>query len=358
MASGLYIGGGPPLGLPIVTSLNASDYLAADVSAGQNARAISVTNFLAQVSEDTIGSGGAALTTGKIPKAIAASPWLADSILVEDTSKIGVGGTPLLKFDVLGSNAKATTAAVEYLASIRSTDAADPLRLRFGIKTDATGGSRSASIEVDDAGTKRNLLLQPAGGLVAIGAITPDSTLTLLEPGSSLGSALRLHGDGWINVENPLSVGVGWNIHHNGANRVARATGPGGEFNIDSNGDWMVRTFVSTAAGGTVTLNNRLRVTNLGNLGLGTDTFGAAAVKVFAVGNGTAPAAVANQFQMWSEDIVAGNAAPHFITELGNIIKLYRQAHIVNADGTLSDITTKYNTLLGYLRNLGLLATS
>jgi hypothetical protein len=345
--------------LPIVTSLNASDYLAADVSAGQNARAISVTNFLAQVSEDTIGSGGAALTTGKIPKAIAASPWLADSILVEDTSKIGVGGTPLLKFDVLGSNAKTTTAAVEYLGSFRSTDTADPLRLRFGITTHATGGSRSASVEVDDAGTKRNLLLQPAGGLVAIGAVTPDSTLTLLEPGAAASSAaLRLHGDGWVNIENPFGVGLGWNIYHNGTDRVARITGPGGDFFFDSSGNLSVRTFVSTAGGSAVSLSTRLQVSNLGNVGLGTTTFGSGAVKVFALGNGTAPAAVANQFQMWSEDIVAGNAAPHFITELGNIIKLYRQAHIVNADGTLGDITTKYNTLLGYLRNLGLLATS
>jgi len=84
-------------------------------------------------------------------------------------------------------------------------------------------------------------------------------------------------------------------------------------------------------------------------------------VKVFAVGNGTAPAAVANQFQMWSEDIVAGNAAPHFITELGNIIKLYRQAHIVNPSGggTIdAESRTAIIAILTALRNTGLLATS
>ena len=35
-----------------------------------------------------------------------------------------------------------------------------------------------------------------------------------------------------------------------------------------------------------------------------------------------------------------------------------QQAHIVDADGTLADITTKFNTLLADLEGYGLLATS
>ena len=35
-----------------------------------------------------------------------------------------------------------------------------------------------------------------------------------------------------------------------------------------------------------------------------------------------------------------------------------QQSHIVNADGTLADLTAKFNTLLGYLETLGLLKTS
>lgn len=35
-----------------------------------------------------------------------------------------------------------------------------------------------------------------------------------------------------------------------------------------------------------------------------------------------------------------------------------RQAHIVDADGSLSDITSKFNTLLSYFENFGLIATS
>jgi hypothetical protein len=35
-----------------------------------------------------------------------------------------------------------------------------------------------------------------------------------------------------------------------------------------------------------------------------------------------------------------------------------RQGHIADADGTLGDITSKFNTLLAYLENIGLIATS
>lgn len=37
---------------------------------------------------------------------------------------------------------------------------------------------------------------------------------------------------------------------------------------------------------------------------------------------------------------------------------LSAQPHIADADGTLADLTTKFNTLLGYLENLGLLNTA
>jgi len=84
--------------------------------------------------------------------------------------------------------------------------------------------------------------------------------------------------------------------------------------------------------------------------------------------NGTAPSANAvDHYNLYSADIVAGNAAPHFRTENGNIIKLYQQttavaaATVVNGTGG----TVKHDdTFDGYtlqqvvkaLRNAGLLA--
>ena len=43
------------------------------------------------------------------------------------------------------------------------------------------------------------------------------------------------------------------------------------------------------------------------------------------------PSVVANTFKMYSNDIVAGNACPHFKTEAGNIIKLYKETTAVAA---------------------------
>jgi hypothetical protein len=56
---------------------------------------------------------------------------------------------------------------------------------------------------------------------------------------------------------------------------------------------------------------------------------------------------VVDSFQQYSADIVAGNAAPHFRTENGNIIKLYQQSS--------SGITTVAQ-LVTVLQNLGLLS--
>lgn len=69
---------------------------------------------------------------------------------------------------------------------------------------------------------------------------------------------------------------------------------------------------------------------------------------VFSVGTNTAPTTnMTDGFRMYSADIVAGNAAPHFRTENGNIIKLYRQSSA--GITTVADLVT-------ILTNLGLLA--
>jgi hypothetical protein len=55
---------------------------------------------------------------------------------------------------------------------------------------------------------------------------------------------------------------------------------------------------------------------------------------------------VTDSFQQYSSDITAGNAAPHFRTENGSIIKLYQQSAVTSSQG-LADVLT----------NVGLLAT-
>jgi len=72
--------------------------------------------------------------------------------------------------------------------------------------------------------------------------------------------------------------------------------------------------------------NEHLSVFNSGNITIGTTTQDANATKTLVINNGTAPTGnVTDSFQQYSADIVAGNAAPHFRTENGSIIKLYQE---------------------------------
>jgi hypothetical protein len=105
-----------------------------------------------------------------------------------------------------------------------------------------------------------------------------------------------------------------------------------------------------------------------GNTGIGTSTFGTSATRTFAVLNGTAPStSPADTFQMYSNDISAGNAAPHFRTENGAVIKLYQQDNGVAAANFIAGIGSPVTTLDAFdgytigqvvkaLRNAGILS--
>ena len=149
-----------------------------------------------------------------------------------------------------------------------------------------------------------------------------------------------------------LYAGKGANSDITSTTALTQITRPtGGAFDIAIGG----------AAGDDLTVaTNKLVVEgDTGNVGVGTTVFGTSAAKVLGMGNCTKPTSFpADMFQMGPFDQAAGNACPHFWTELGKEIKLYQQAHIVDADGTLADITTKFNTLLTYMENLGFNATT
>jgi hypothetical protein len=67
-----------------------------------------------------------------------------------------------------------------------------------------------------------------------------------------------------------------------------------------------------------------------GNVGINTHTFGTSADCVLAVASKAAPStSPADMFQLYSADQTAGNACPHFRTENGAVIKLYK---VVDAD--------------------------
>jgi hypothetical protein len=74
-------------------------------------------------------------------------------------------------------------------------------------------------------------------------------------------------------------------------------------------------------------------------------------------GGGTNPTTTpADHFIMYSADIVAGNAAPHFRTENGNIIRLFQGAALTASDGTLANAVTRIAEIQARLQAHGLIA--
>ena len=115
-------------------------------------------------------------------------------------------------------------------------------------------------------------------------------------------------------------------------------------------------------------LNNKFTISDQANVSIGGSTFGTSSKFVISQFTGTAPTtSPTDAFQQYSADIVAGNAAPHFRTENGDIIKLYKETTGVTASTLVSNLglpLTDTDTFDGYtlkqivkaLRNLGILA--
>jgi len=109
-------------------------------------------------------------------------------------------------------------------------------------------------------------------------------------------------------------------------------------------------------------------ITSQSNLLLQAPTEDTNDIGVVYVPNGTAPtASIIDGFKQYSADIVAGNAAPHFRTENGAVVKVYQETTAITAATLVSNlgtILTDTDTIDGYtlkqvvkaLRNLGILA--
>ena len=84
----------------------------------------------------------------------------------------------------------------------------------------------------------------------------------------------------------------------------------------------------------------------IGNVGIGTPTFGTNAAGTLAMANGTAPTGdVANQFAMYAADLAAGNSIPYFRTENGTVIGL-NQSLLTTDRPTFAGLTETADIIL------------
>ncbi len=204
----------------------------------------------------SVGANGATGPTGPTGASGSDADWFEvgtsippDAItdnIYKTSGNVGIGtNNPNLKLDIRGTNAKATTAVLQNIVSIASNDAANPLRLQFGLKTDATATNRYASMELDDAGTKRHISFQPDGGNIGIGLINPSDKLDV-EGSIDLNNAadyFKISGGRFMHRRGAnTNVFVG---HEAGAN-VPVTAASGGNIGI---GYWALRSLNAVATG-------------------------------------------------------------------------------------------------------------
>lgn len=192
------------------------------------------------------------------------------------------------------------------------------------VSAGASAHSALTGLTSGDDHTQYALLAGRSGGQTIIGGTAASNNLTLR--GTSHGTPgvisclSRLEATGAIRVTGftAPTTGAGMNFYYAG--------GVSGFSSYDHDAA-IFKTMAFSADPFTFNSQNgeQVRITAVGNFGIGITTFGTSAEKVFSIANATAPgSSVADSFQMYSKDQAAGNACPHIRTENGAVIKLFQ----------------------------------
>jgi hypothetical protein len=266
--------------------------------------------------------------------------------------RLGIGiAVPTEKLHVSGNIIVSTTGINRYVRIGSSTN--------YWYDLQSTGNN----FQIIDGGGVPRLHISYPNGLVAIGSSSPGARLDIRAFNADLGDlALKVRDStdvkdlfsvtntGTVNISNFPALSSGTTTLD--ALRINPAINNTGSYSGIVRGIYYNPTLTSLTGtthraiettAGNVTFNS-----TSGNVAIGGTSFGTSSDKVLAQYTGTAPgSSPADAYQQYSADIIAGNAAPHFRTENGNVIKLYQQSS--------AGITTVSN-LVTILQNLGLLS--
>ena len=293
-------------------------------------------------------------------------------------SRLGVGATPAttVRLDVRAQGALSTDIAFRVR---NSADSADTFSIRGNGDMYFPQPISSGQNIIYIANTSDTLLryLSSSFGSLAIGqnaTVTNGSYYnTVIGSGSSAGSLAEFAVSlGFSTVVNSKAIGIGDRVRTSGTDTIVIGNTSGataysgtrsihlgrkGNFGNDISADDVFMTYFNSDNSSTLTrangsfglLGKGAYILSNGTGTFGTETFMGNGGNTLVVRNhASIPSTnVADSFQQYSADIVAGNAAPHFRTENGNIIKLYQQSS--------AGITT-VGQLVTVLQNLGLLS--
>jgi hypothetical protein len=246
------------------------------------------------------------------------------------------------------------------------------------------GGAITVGTTAVTSGTVGRIFFQGAGNVVQqSGSLFWDNTNSRLGVGATPATSVRLD----VRAQGALSTDIAFRVRNSADTANFVEVNGNGTFRIgDGNGGLNNsisylsdgRLFLSKSGGNFIELNGGTTKNRLFGGANGWEIGGTAgstfystnitaflfdgtlqiasglnvsggATNTIHIENGIAPTGVnpSNQFKFYSADITAGNAAPHFKTENGDIIKLYKQS----SAGILT-----VPQLVTVLQNLGLLS--
>ena len=239
-------------------------------------------------------------------------------------------------------------------------------------------GSTDIVINTPPSGLTGEIQFNNGGSFGADSNLFWDNTNKRLGVGAKPASTVRLD----VRAQGALSSDIPFRVRNSADNlnifevqgtgrTLIRMNNQAFDFNVDGSGNCFLN-----ASNGVLFLNANSttdsqlvvrssignKCIDIGGTGLGTGT------NKLAILNGTAPSTnLTDSFQLYSADITEGNAAPHFRTENGNVIKIYRETTEVASATVVSGGSGNVkhdDTFDGYtvqqvvkaLRNIGLLA--
>jgi len=272
---------------------------------------------------------GTTTNTGERLQVAGTARVTQSAYLATASGAVGIGTTSVNAGRNLQINGTATDSFIQLVTTTSGTTASDGFVIGVGNGTEGfLLNYENAPIKIFTAGNERMRIT--SGGNVLIGTTTDT------------GELLQVNGT-------VRSSGAAYFATTTGSVGIALTNSTISGFRFDVNGTTLLRS--NTA------------------IGPSTATFGTSATNTFAIYTGaTAPStSPADCFQLYSADITAGNAAAHFRTEGGAVIKVYQEttgvaaATLVGGGGTN---ITDTDTFGGYtlqqvvqaLRNQGLLA--
>ena len=317
--NGLYSGSGSLSGVTTVTQgANTLSFTADPV----NAFSVDGTTFSVDASNNRVGIGIAAplarLHTAGVNAASTSDAFLAednvgtDLMVIQNDGNVGIGVVvPLTKLDVLGK-----------IKADKSE-----LTTQSGL---ATWGYTGHSLSTYG-------LLQSSAGLTAVNASAAQPISFRIANAVKfeiVGNEFRGNATNGMKISAFSDGGAdlyGLGILSNNLQFITPQVGT---------------TFFTWGQGTSAALTEQMRLDEDGNLGISVSVFGTNATKVLAMENGVAPTtSPSNIFQMYANDIVAGNSVPHFRTENGDIVKLFSDGSYVDPTGITDKSTFATSTV-------------